>query len=169
MENDHIKLGLIVISDRAADGSRPDETAPLVRSWCTAHSYELIFDAVVPDEPEAIRDVLKDAVNREDLDLVITSGGTGLARRDLTPEITREFIDRPTPGIDEFLRAKGLEQTPYSVLSRGVSGLAGSRLIINMPGRSRAVVENLDWLLPVLQHAVRVSRGPVDDEEHEND
>ena len=168
MENNSLKLGLIIISDRAVDGSRPDATMPLVRSWCTAHSYELVFHTLVPDEAEAIRDVLRTAVDRGDLDLVITSGGTGLAKRDITPEITKEFIDQPTPGIDEFLRAKGLEQTPFSILSRGVSGLAGGRLIINMPGRSQAVIENLEWLLPVLHHALRVSRGPVDDGEHRN-
>jgi len=166
-EQSEIRLGIIIISDRATTGERPDETIPLVRSWCTGKSMVLALSLTVPDDRSAIRKALERTLQKEDLDVVITSGGTGLSERDITPEITRKFIDKATPGIDEFLRAMGRQRTPFAVLSRGISGMAGNCLVVNMPGNPQAVIDNLDWLHPIISHALRVNRGSAADSEHQ--
>ncbi len=166
-EQSEIRLGIIIISDRATTGERPDETIPLVKSWCAGKSMVLALSLTVPDDHSAIRTALEQAVRKAGLDLVITSGGTGLSERDITPEITRAFIEKATPGIDEFLRAMGRRKTPFAVLSRGISGMAGNCLVVNMPGNPQAVIDNLEWLHPIISHALGVSRGPVADSEHQ--
>ena len=168
-EDTTVRLGMIIISDRAASGERPDETIPLVTSRFKKTDLIPAFSIIVPDEDNAIRKAIEQALVTDGLDLIITSGGTGLSARDITPEITGEFLEKTTPGIDEFLRAKGREQNLFSILSRGISGIARDRLVINMPGNPRAVVDNLAWLLPVIQHAIRVIRGPVTDREHRSE
>ncbi len=166
MDRNQIRLGIIIVSDRAAHGGRPDETIPLVKSWCAGKSFTLNFNLTVPDDDSAIRTALKEAFKRADLDLIVTSGGTGLSDRDRTPEITREFVEKATPGIDEYLRARGREKTPYAVLSRGISGMAKNRFVINMPGNPQAVIDNLEWMQSILIHALNVIRGPIEDGEH---
>ncbi len=161
-----INMALIIISDRATTGERKDSTVPAVLEWCSAKPFDLVEDFIVPDEADEISAALKAALNSENVDVIFTSGGTGFAERDITPEVTKKFITKFTPGMDEYLRIKGLAVTPHAALSRGISGISGNKLIINLPGNPKAVVENLEWLTAILPHAVKVLKGPVEDKEH---
>ena len=157
---------LIIISDRAARGKRPDETIPRVHEWCLSKPFELVEEFIVADERSEIEQALRAALAHTDIELIITSGGTGFAVRDITPEVTADFIDRRTPGIDEFLRLEGMKKTPFAALSRGISGISGNKLIINLPGNPTAVIENLDWLGKIVPHGLKVMQGDVQDKEH---
>jgi molybdopterin adenylyltransferase len=161
-----IPLILIIISDRAASGERPDETIPQVTSWLSGQPYELIEDFVVADNRREIEQAINASLAHRETALIVTSGGTGFAGRDITPEVTRTFILKPTPGIDEYLRAEGRKKTPFAVLSRGISGINGNKMIVNLPGNPKAVIENLGWLAKILPHAMKVLDGPVADSEH---
>ena len=157
---------LIIISDRAATGERPDQTIPAVKEWTVGKPVQLKRTVIIPDRADDIRREIIKSVAEEDCPLVITSGGTGFARSDITPEVTREIIEKFTPGIDEYLRQSGMEQTIYAALSRGVSGIISNSLVINLPGNPGAVIQNLETLLKILPHAIKVLRGPVSDREH---
>ncbi len=161
-----LNMTIIIISDRAAQGIRDDETIPLVQTWCEENSNELVENRIVADEPEDIRNAILSAAKNPGCDLIITSGGTGLSERDSTPEVTSDLIDKPVPGISEYLRSEGVKKNIYAILSRGVSGSIGKKLIINLPGNPKAVVESLDWLKKILPHAIKVLQGPVQDQDH---
>lgn len=157
---------LIIISDRAASGMRPDETGPAVKKWCAGKSLVLKRTVVIPDRADDIKREILNCV-AGDSPLVITSGGTGLARTDITPEATGEIIEKFTPGIDEYLRRSGMDQTIYAALSRGISGIIADTLVINLPGNPGAVTQSLDTLIQIMPHALKVLSGPVSDQEHE--
>ena len=120
-------------------------------------------EVVVPDDLETIRETLVGLVQRKGTDLVLTTGGTGCGPRDVTPEATRAVIEREVPGLAEHMRAESLRHTPHAMLSRGVAGLAGQCLIINLPGSPKGATENLQAVLPALPHAVELIRGQVQD------
>jgi molybdenum cofactor synthesis domain-containing protein len=122
--------------------------------------------AVVPDEREQIAAVLARWSDQLDLDIVLTTGGTGFARRDVTPEATLDVIDRRAPGLEEAMRAESLKQTVHAMLSRSVAGMRGQTIIVNLPGSPKAVRENLAVILPALPHAVRLVRGVAAEGEH---
>lgn len=149
---------ILIASDRAADGVRPDETTPLLRARLTASGFELLHSEIVPDDRVAIEQRLKRWV-KEDVDLIVVSGGTGLSPTDVTPEATLEVIDRRVPGMEEAMRRASQAKTPLAVLSRAVVGTAGRTLIINLPGNPQGAVENFDVVEPVLIHALRLMRG----------
>jgi len=121
----------------------------------------------VADEDHEIRAILRRALERENAHLIITSGGTGFSPRDITPESTRLLLQKLTPGIDELLRQSGINETPYAVLSRGVSGITNNKLVINLPGNPQAVISNLDVLKPILPHALRSLNEQIEDTEHQ--
>ncbi len=152
------RIGVVIVSDRAARGERADACLEVIRRWADAHGHEVGEDRLVPDDGAQIEDALR-AVCSANVDVVLTSGGTGLAPRDVTPEATRRVIDRATPGLDEMLRRVSAERTPMAALSRGVSGLAGRTLIVNLPGSPRAVEEYLQMMQPILPHAVEIAHG----------
>ncbi|MCW5863218.1 MAG: MogA/MoaB family molybdenum cofactor biosynthesis protein [Anaerolineae bacterium] len=148
------RVGILTISDRAAAGDYVDESGPAAAAGVTtATGWPIERQAVIPDDFDAIVRTLRQWCD-DGLELVLTSGGTGFAPRDVTPEATRAVIERDAPGIAEALRAESLRVTRHAMLSRGVAGLRGQTLIINLPGNPRAVRENLDVLLPVLPHAL---------------
>jgi molybdenum cofactor synthesis domain-containing protein len=154
-----LRTGILTISDRSARGERPDTSGPVVRAFVTGRLAAVVaLEAVVPDELPAIRDTLQAWCDNQQLDLIFTTGGTGFAPRDVTPEATRAVIEREAPGLAEAMRAASFQITPHAMLSRAVCGLRGRTLIVNLPGSPKAVQENLDTLAPVLPHAVQLLR-----------
>ena len=154
--SDARQVGLLTISDRGASGEYDDRSGPLMAEILQQRTtWKVALAEVIPDEFAVIVNTLK-AWSAAGLDLILTSGGTGFAARDITPEATREVIEREAPGIAEALRAESLKITKHAMLSRGVAGIRGRTLIINFPGNPKAVRENLDVLLPVLPHALEL-------------
>src|SRR6185503_3120412 len=157
----NIHAVVITVSDSAAAGRRPDASGPEACRRLRAAGLTVAEPVVVPDERERIAAALREASTRASL--VVTTGGTGLGPRDVTPEATRDVIEREAPGLAELLRAHGVRQTPLAALSRGVAGVAGSCLIVNLPGSPSGAVECLDFVAPVLAHAVKVLGGGLRD------
>lgn len=154
-----MRIGILTISDRSARGLRPDESGPAIAAFVTERlASQVAQSAIVPDEAGAISLVLRAWSDDADLDIVFTTGGTGFAPRDVTPEATRAVIEREAPGLAEAMRAASLAITPHAMLSRAVCGIRGRTLIINLPGSPKAVRENLATLFPVLPHAVQLLR-----------
>jgi len=161
---ERIQAVVLTISDRCSRGEAEDTAGPAVARRLEeplgAHVYRL---AVIPDERPLIAERLRHFADGHSIDLVVTVGGTGLAPRDVTPEATREVLERLTPGFDEAMRAASLAKTPHAMLSRGLSGTRGSTLIVNLPGSERAARENLDVILPALGHGLAKLRGDPSD------
>lgn len=161
------RVGILTVSDRAAAGTYEDQSGPLAAEIISTQTgWAVVEQAVVPDDAAAIAARLISWTDAG-LDLILTSGGTGFAPRDVTPEATREVIQRETPGLTEALRAESLKVTRHAMLSRAVAGIRERTLIINLPGNPKAVRENLDVLLPVLPHALDLLTGePESDQAH---
>ena len=156
------RVGILTVSDRAAAGTYADESGPLAAAILSEQTaWQVERQVVIPDEYETIARTLRDWCEAN-LDLILTTGGTGFAPRDVTPEATRAVIERDAPGIAEALRAESLKVTRHAMLSRAVAGLRGGTLIINLPGNPKAVGENLAVLLPVLPHALDLLTGRPD-------
>ncbi|GAC1398755.1 MAG: MogA/MoaB family molybdenum cofactor biosynthesis protein [Ktedonobacteraceae bacterium] len=157
-----ITIGVLTISDGAASGERQDLSGENIRSLVTQIPDAVVsVSAIVPDETDSITAVLRKWSDEKRLHLILTTGGTGLAPRDVTPEATLAIIEREAPGIAEAMRAISLQYTRTAMLSRGVSGVRGHTLIINLPGSPKAVRECLEYILPVLPHAVNLlTEGP---------
>ncbi len=151
-----MNIGILTISDRSSRGERADASGPALAEVVTAQGWGVVRTQVVPDELEAIQSTLSAWADGKDLDVILTTGGTGFAPRDITPEATRAVLERLTPGLDEAMRAASLKVTPHAMLSRAVSGIRKQTLIVNLPGSPKGAVENLQVILPVLQHAVQL-------------
>ena len=157
------RFGVLTLSDKGARGEREDTAGPLVEELLAGQGFVSVCRAVLPDDEEAIARMLARWVDEKGLDLVVTTGGTGLAPRDVTPEATRRVVEREIPGMAEAMRAASLRVTPRGMLSRGLAGVRGRALIVNLPGSRKAVRENLEVLLPVLGHALAKIQGdPAD-------
>lgn len=153
------KIGIIIASDRGYAGERTDESGKVIINAFTGQSYEITEYKIVPDERDIIAESLRHQADRLGIDLILTSGGTGLSSRDITPEATLDVIDREVPGIPEAMRQKSLEITSRAMLSRAVAGIRNRTLIINLPGSPKAVNECLNVILPVLRHALEILKG----------
>lgn len=152
-----MRVAVVTISDRASRGEYEDLSGPEIERQVLARFPDAgVSRRVVPDEPEAILEALEAEAGA---DFILTTGGTGLSARDITPEITRRFCDREAPGIAEALRAQSYAETPAAMLSRGYSGLKGSCLVVNFPGSVKAVRRCMEVLGPVMEHALRMVRG----------
>ena len=153
-----IRVAVLTISDGVANGSRTDRSGPRIADWVAQREFELVAQEVVPDDAAAISRRLIELVERGS-DLVLTTGGTGLTTRDVTPEATMAVLTRNVPGIAEMLRTTGAANTAYAWLSRGVCGVRGRTLIVNLPGSEAAVRDSLGALDKVIAHAVQLLRG----------
>lgn len=160
-----IRVAIVTISDKSSRGEREDLGGPAIREALTAADLdvEVVDYRVIPDEQSSISEALFHLSERPDVDLVLTTGGTGLAPRDVTPQVTLNAIDYEVPGIAEAMRAASLKVTPAGMLSRGVAGVRHGTLIINLPGSPKAVRENVAAIAAALPHAVETLRGGVGD------
>jgi molybdenum cofactor synthesis domain-containing protein len=149
---------VLTVSDRSHGGARPDLSGPLLAGLLRELGFLVDDVVVVPDETEEIQEALTEAV-RMGYDVVLTTGGTGLAPRDVTPEATRELLDREAPGFAEAIRACSRDRVPTTILSRGVAGTIGETLVVNLPGSTGGVREGMAVVGPVLGHAVAQLRG----------
>jgi molybdenum cofactor biosynthesis protein MoaC len=154
-----IRAGVIVVSDSVATGKRADKSGKLIVKTLKDRNINVVKYQVVPDDSSIIEELLIKYSDDLNLNLILTTGGTGLGPRDITPEATRKVIEREITGIAEGSRAYGQRRTPLSMLSRGIAGVRGKSLIINIPGNSKAVTESLDFLFPGLEHAFKMMEG----------
>ncbi|HMB21571.1 MAG TPA: MogA/MoaB family molybdenum cofactor biosynthesis protein, partial [Anaerolineales bacterium] len=145
-----IRFGILTLSDRSARGERADTSGPALADLIRAEGWSVARQGMLPDELTAIRDLLISWADSGELDVILTTGGTGFAPRDVTPEATRAVIDREAPGLAEAMRAASLKITPHAMLSRVVTGIRKRTLIINLPGSPKGAVENLQVVIPVL-------------------
>ncbi len=152
------KTGILIMSDKGSRGEREDRSGPQIQEMLGTEFSVEYYD-IIPDERVLIIQRLRMLCDEKQLDLVLTSGGTGFAPRDITPEACMEVIEKPVPGISEAIRRVGMLKTPKAMLSRGVSGIRGKTLIINLPGSVKGVRESLEIVLPVLPHGIDTLRG----------
>lgn len=153
------QVAILTVSDSCAQRRREDASGPAIRAILSAGGYEIADERIVPDDRDAIARELTRISDEGGCDLVFTTGGTGLGPRDVTPEATASVCDRLVPGLGELMRAQGRKKTPNAVLSRGIAGLRGATLIVNLPGSPRAVRECLEMILDILPHAIEMMRG----------
>lgn len=151
--------GIITVSDKGSWGERADTSSAEIRKVLENVSVSVVCYDIVPDERGMIAEKIIQYADDRKLDLILTTGGTGVSPRDVTPEATLDVIDREIPGIGEYMRAKSAEITPHAIISRAVAGVRKSSLIINLPGSPRGARENLSFVLPALKHAVEKIKG----------
>lgn len=156
-----ITVCVLTMSDRAAEGKREDESGPAIREMLGKIDAQVKHSEVMPDDKELIKKKLMEYSSQ--VDLILTTGGTGLSPRDVTPEATAEVVDRQVPGIAETMRAASLKKTQRAMLSRAIAGVRGNALIINLPGSPKAAVENLEAVLDVLPHAIEKIKGSTEE------
>lgn len=152
-------VALVTVSDKGAKGERDDTSGDLLAERLVAEGYHVLYRAVVPDEADQIAEKLRKYADEEKVALIVTTGGTGVSPRDVTPEATLEVITRTVPGMAEAMRAASMGKTPHAMLSRAVVGIRGSTLIINLPGSPKGALENLTVLLPAMVHALDKIQG----------
>jgi molybdopterin adenylyltransferase len=152
-------VAILTVSDSAVAGTREDLSGPLLRERCSELGWNVIASQVLPDEPEAISQCLSGWADGGVAELILTTGGTGIAARDVTPEATRAVIDREIQGFGELMRSQGLQQTPLSPLSRALAGSRGSTLILNLPGSPKGAVFSLNVVSNLIPHCVRLLNG----------
>ncbi len=151
-----LRFAVVTVSDRSARGERPDASGPALVELIQAQGWQVVRQEVLPDDMGLLRESLAAWADHDDLDIILTTGGTGFAPRDVTPEATRSIIEREAPGLAEAMRIASAVKSKHAMLSRAIAGLRGKVLIINLPGSPRVAVENLQTVLPALEHAVQL-------------
>jgi len=159
-------FSILTVSDRSSSGIRPDLSGPALSQYITEHGYKILCELIVPDELNKIHDVLLEWCDSGENDIILTTGGTGFAPRDVTPEATLSVIEKNAPGLSELMRFESLKKTPHAALSRSVAGIRKQTLIINLPGSPKAAVENLGFVFPILAHAVELIKNDPSSESH---
>jgi molybdopterin adenylyltransferase len=153
-----IRFAILTASDRAARAERPDLSGPALAELVRARGWSVVDQRILPDDRAALAEAMSAWADRDEADVILVTGGTGFAPRDVTPEATRAVIERDAPGLAEAMRAASLAITPHAMLSRAVAGIRGRTLIVDLPGSPKAAVENLQVVLPVLEHGVQLIR-----------
>ncbi len=154
-------LGILTISNKGWQGQRYDESGKTIRNSPLVLDNSVVKYEVIPDEVDTIASKLTEWADEGEVDIILTTGGTGLGPRDVTPEATLSIVDKVVPGFTEAMRAKTFDVTPFAILSRAVAGVRGKCLIINLPGSPKAVRECLEIISPAIPHAVEILRGEV--------
>ncbi len=157
------RAGIITVSDKGSQGQREDLSGPAIAQVLACAGFTVSITIIVPDDIGQIADALIELSDRERLDLILTTGGTGLSPRDLTPEATLKVLDKEIPGMAEAMRYSGMMVTPHAMLSRAVAGVRGRSLIINLPGSPKGATENLAAVVPALAHAIGKIQGDQSD------
>ncbi len=160
----NLRFGILTLSDRSARGERADESGPALASFIHGEHCSVVRSIILPDEESIIRDTLIQWADSEEFDVILTTGSTGFAPRDVAPEATKAVIQKEAPGLAEFMRAESLKKTKHAALSRAVVGIRGKTLIINLPGSPKGAVENLGFIFSVLSHAIQLLRDDPDSE-----
>lgn len=162
-----IRFGILTLSDRSSRGEREDASGPALAAQIRAQGWSVIKQQILPDEETAIRAALADWADSGEVDIILTTGSTGFAPRDVAPEATRAVIQREAPGLAEVMRAESLKKTPHAMLSRAIAGIRRRTLILNLPGSPKGAVENLQAVMAVLPHAVQLlSDDPASENSH---
>lgn len=154
-----MKIGIITVSDRSFKKQREDLSGPLIKKM-VSNLGEVVDYRIVPDDRLIISRTIRELIDEIKVDLVLTTGGTGLSSRDVTPEATEDVIEKTLPGFGEIIRVKGFEKTPHALLSRAIAGVRKKSLVINLPGSPKAVRESLELILPAIPHALEIIKGP---------
>jgi molybdopterin adenylyltransferase len=157
-----VRIAILTVSDGCAAGAREDRSGAAIAAWVREQGHEVAAHVVVPDETHRIATQLIHWADAGDTAVILTTGGTGLGPRDVTPEATRAVIERDAPGLAEALRSAGLRQTPRAALSRGVAGTRGKCLIVNLPGSTKGVTDGLATLGPLVEHIAALLRGETE-------
>ncbi len=158
-----IRVAILTLSDKGARGERVDESGPALSAWLAERGVRTVHAQVIPDEHKQIVDVLTEWADRDIADLILTTGGTGVSPRDVTPEATAQVCSRLIPGMGELMRLESLKITPMAALSRAVAGIRNGSLIVNLPGSPKGAVENLAAVWPVIGHGIEKIRGGQED------
>ena len=161
-----LRFGILTVSDRSAAGQRVDASGPALEQVILTRGWQVVKREIIPDDQVVIQQVLVFWIDSLDIDVILTTGGTGFSPRDVTPEATLAVVERQAPGLAEAMRAASLKVTPHAMLSRAVAGIRGRTLILDLPGSPKAAVENLEVVLPVLGHAVELLREDPQAEKH---
>lgn len=161
-----MRFGILTISDRSSRGERPDLSGPTLVDAISTCGWQILKSDIVPDDLDAIINKITAWADSGDLDILLTTGGTGFSPRDITPEATRLVVERLTPGLDEAMRANSLHITPHAMLSRGTSGIRKHTIIINLPGSPKAALENFKVVIPVLEHATKLLQDDPSSEQN---
>jgi molybdenum cofactor synthesis domain-containing protein len=151
-----LRVGILTLSDRSASGERADVSGPALADLIRAQGWSVAKQEILPDDESTICATLIQWADHGQVDLILTTGGTGFSPRDVTPEATSAVIRRDAPGLAEAMRAESLKKTPHAMLSRAVAGIRGRTLIVNLPGSPKGALENLQTILPVIPHAVQL-------------
>lgn len=154
-----IKVAILTMSDKGSKGERVDGTGAAIKNTLDENQYIVEYYKIIPDDIEKIKEELIYLCDELKLNLVLTNGGTGFSKRDVTPEATMKIIEKNVPGIAEAMRSESLKITPKAMLSRAVSGIRGETLIVNLPGSPKGAVENLQVILPALPHGIEILTG----------
>lgn len=154
-----IKTAIITISDKGSKGEREDKTGKELKELLENEGYSIEHYKIIPDEIEDISNELVELCDSKKVNLIITNGGTGFSKRDVTPEATEKVIEKYVPGFGEVMRASSLNITPMAMLSRGIAGIRKDTLIINLPGGPKAAIENLRAILPAIPHGIEILLG----------
>jgi molybdopterin adenylyltransferase len=158
-----IRAAILTISDKGHRGEREDSSGPALAAWLAERGIEVAETKMLPDEAEAISTALVEWADAYHVDLILTTGGTGVSSRDITPEATRKVLGREIPGIGEAMRAASLSKTPFAIISRAVAGIRGRTLIVNLPGSPQGAIENLEAVWAAIPHTIGKIQGDTSD------